>query len=208
MTATAIRRNARTNLWTKIIDRISLPQAFLVSWATMLLKIYQMVEQTEGITPVTMLGFGLFFTVSLLCFYMYALGTPHRQLMRLQTMAQKLGLWPVVWLVTFLVLFLDTLTLPSYAGTGNVGGTNAGFFFTNIKTKVNAIFTGSQAAGINEVVNFGFGVLQILFIIYIAWAIARVISASREDEDWKQVAKTPVVIAAALFGGDWLVGLI
>lgn len=53
-----------------------------------------------------------------------------------------------------------------------------------------------------------FNVLRGLFLLYLGIALVKVINAAREDEDWKQLARTPLIILIAVTMGDVLAGLI
>jgi hypothetical protein len=135
---------------------------------------------------------------------------PHRHLIVWQRWLLKYGLAPAAWLLSLLTFFLDSLAIPVNAQTtGESGGSTSGFFFTNILTKVNAVLSANpNSATVIPIINFGFGILQILMIAYIAFSVARVINAARDDEDWKQAAKIPLIVVMAVVAGDFAVGLI
>ncbi|MEM9817783.1 MAG: hypothetical protein AAF827_15450, partial [Cyanobacteria bacterium P01_D01_bin.6] len=53
-----------------------------------------------------------------------------------------------------------------------------------------------------------FGVIRALFLIYIAVSIIRIVQAARQDEDWQQMARQPVIIVMAIILGDVLAGMV
>ena len=53
-----------------------------------------------------------------------------------------------------------------------------------------------------------FGVIRALFLIYIAVALVRVVQAARNDDDWQQMARQPVIIVMAVVLGDVLTTLV
>lgn len=59
-----------------------------------------------------------------------------------------------------------------------------------------------------EVVPVIFGVIRALFLIYIAVALVRVIQSARNDDDWQQMARAPVIIVMAVVLGDVLTNLV
>ncbi len=53
-----------------------------------------------------------------------------------------------------------------------------------------------------------FNVLRGLFILYIGISIVQMVQASRNGEDWKSLAQTPLIILIAVVLGDVLTGFI
>jgi succinate dehydrogenase/fumarate reductase cytochrome b subunit len=53
-----------------------------------------------------------------------------------------------------------------------------------------------------------FNVLRGLFLLYLAISIVQVVQAGRNDEDWKTLARTPLIILIAVVLGDVLTGFI
>ncbi|WP_204141919.1 hypothetical protein [Halomicronema sp. CCY15110] len=66
--------------------------------------------------------------------------------------------------------------------------------------------TFGDAAG--ETVPIIFGVLRALFLLYIAVSLIRVINAGRNDDDWQQLAKAPLIVVVAVVVADVLTGLV
>lgn len=198
--------------WNRLLDKLSFSGLLAISSASMFLHLWQTFVIKGNLELITLFVYSTWMALMALCTFLYWQETPHRQLNRLQNWLSKYGLAPLAWVVGGAIFLFDSYSLPVMAQNapgGGTGGASAGFFFTNIQSKVTGVFAGStQAATINPIVLFGFGVLQILFIMFIAWQVAKVIGSAREEEDWKQVAKTPLIVAAAVVGGDFAVGLV
>lgn len=76
-------------------------------------------------------------------------------------------------------------------------------FFNAAELYFNQTFTGIEAT--TTVV---FGVIRAIFLIYIAVSLVRVIQAARNDDDWQQMARSPVIIVMAVVLGDVLTNLV
>ena len=76
-------------------------------------------------------------------------------------------------------------------------------FFNAAELYFNQTFTGIEAT--TTVV---FGVIRAIFLIYIAVSLVRVIQAARNDDDWQQMARAPVIIVMAVILGDVLTELV
>jgi hypothetical protein len=91
-----------------------------------------------------------------------------------------------------------------------------GFLWNSLNGNAYAQFFGSaeefftatfgDAAG--ETIPIVFGVLRALFLLYIAVSLIRVINAGRNDDDWQQLAKAPLVVVVAVVVADVLTGLV
>ncbi len=210
MTMTLTR--PQPSLWSRLLDKLSFSSLLAINSASMFLHLWQTFVIKGNLDLPALLIYSTWMGLMAVLAFLYWQDTPYRQLNRLQNWLSKYGLGPLAWLVVGAIFLLDSYSLPVMAQAapgGGTGGASAGFFFTNIQNKVTGVFAGSpQAATINPIVLFGFGVLQILFIMFIAWQVAKVIGSAREEEDWKQVAKTPLIVAAAVVGGDFAVGLV
>ncbi|NEQ48222.1 MAG: hypothetical protein F6K00_33690 [Leptolyngbya sp. SIOISBB] len=53
-----------------------------------------------------------------------------------------------------------------------------------------------------------FGVLRAIFLLYIAVSLIRIINAARNDDDWQQMAKAPLITVMAVVVGDVLTTLV
>jgi hypothetical protein len=89
------------------------------------------------------------------------------------------------------------------------------FFLTSMATPAQAQFFNTaeqwmtgQFAGADEVIPIVFNVLRGLFLLYLGISLVRVVQAARQDEDWQQLARTPLIILIAVTLGDVLANLI
>ncbi|MBV6625110.1 MAG: hypothetical protein KI793_19655 [Rivularia sp. (in: Bacteria)] len=89
-------------------------------------------------------------------------------------------------------LLLDALSTPVQAQ-----------FFQNAET-----WMSGQFAGADEAIVLSFNVLRGLFILYLGISLVKVIQAARNDEDWQNLARTPMIILIAVTVGDILTNLI
>lgn len=69
-------------------------------------------------------------------------------------------------------------------------------------------FFGATFPDAADVIPIVFGVIRALFLIYVAVALIRVVQAARNDDDWQQMARQPVIIVMAVVLGDVLTTLI
>ncbi|BAZ37609.1 hypothetical protein NIES4101_35320 [Calothrix sp. NIES-4101] len=76
-------------------------------------------------------------------------------------------------------------------------------FFQSAETWMTGQFTGAE-----EAITLSFNVLRGLFILYLGISLVRVIQAARQDEDWQNLARTPMIILIAVTMGDILANLI
>ncbi|AKG24515.1 hypothetical protein IJ00_07695 [Calothrix sp. 336/3] len=76
-------------------------------------------------------------------------------------------------------------------------------FFQNAETWMTSQFTGADTA-----ITLSFNVLRGLFILYLGISLVRVVQAARQDEDWQNLARTPMIILIAVTMGDILANLI
>ena len=89
-------------------------------------------------------------------------------------------------------LLIDALSTPVQAQ-----------FFQNAETWMSGQFTGAE-----EAIVLSFNVLRGLFILYLGISLVKVIQAARNDEDWQNLARTPMIILIAVTVGDILTNLI
>ena len=114
---------------------------------------------------------------------------PKPQLMRLQIFA-------IALLLT--VFWLDYFASPAQAQFFG----KAEDFFKNTLTE------GSNDSGTNSAVSLVFNVLRALYLLYIAIALIGVVNAVRKDEDWQNIARTPLLVVVAVTIADVLTGFI
>ncbi len=65
-----------------------------------------------------------------------------------------------------------------------------------------------QFSGTGEAIPLVFNVLRGLFLLYLGISLVKVIQAARQDEDWQNLARTPMIILIAMTVGDILAALI
>ncbi|WP_460205333.1 hypothetical protein [Scytonema sp. NUACC21] len=87
---------------------------------------------------------------------------------------------------------LDALSTPASAQ-----------FFQSAETWMTGQFTGA-----GEAIPLVFNVLRGLFLLYLGISLVKVIQAARQDEDWQNLARTPMIILIAVTMGDILANLI
>ena len=114
---------------------------------------------------------------------------PKPQLMRLQIFA-------IALLLT--VFWLDYFASPAQAQFFG----KAEDFFKNTLTEA------SNDSGTNSAVSLVFNVLRALYLLYIAIALIGVVNAVRKDEDWQNIARTPLLVVVAVTIADVLTGFI
>ena len=122
------------------------------------------------------------------------------------------GLFSVAGILLFGLFFADLLI--SDAQAQFLAGAE-----TFIKDSLTTALTqsgasgGSGGSGLDNqdmvgMVGIFFTVIRAIFILYIITSIVKVVNAAREDEDWKQLARTPLIVVIAIVVGDSLVGLV
>jgi hypothetical protein len=85
---------------------------------------------------------------------------------------------------------------------------SSALFFQAAQNYVQQIFAVNGVAGVDAFTPLIFGVLRVIFIIYIGIALVRVISAFRNDEDWSTAARIPLIVVLCVVIGDALSTLI
>lgn len=84
-----------------------------------------------------------------------------------------------------------SVALPSHA-----------LFFAAAETYFQTVFGGATAA--TAAVPLVFGILRVIFVLYLAIALVRVINAFRNDEDWQTAARIPMMVVLCIVLGDLL----
>ncbi len=89
------------------------------------------------------------------------------------------------------------------------------FLFQSVAEPANAQFFNSaeqwmtgQFPNAQQVIPLVFNVLRGLFVLYLGISLVRVVQAARQDEDWQNLARTPLIIMIAVTMGDVLAGMI
>ncbi|WP_242045517.1 MULTISPECIES: hypothetical protein [unclassified Calothrix] len=114
---------------------------------------------------------------------------PKRQLISLQILA-------VVALLS--IFWLDYFAAPAQAQFFK----KAEDFFQNTLTQ------GSSGSNTQLAVGLVFNVLRALYLLYIAVALIGVVNAVRKDEDWQNIARTPLLVVVAVTIADVLTGFV
>lgn len=198
--------------WTRMVNSLSLDFLLTVSGLALVADLYQSWQKTGHTSPIGLLAFSMWSVTIILAFYLCE--APYSRLVRLQTWIQRFGIKNCAWLLALSIFLIDQLSMPVLAQTGEGEGEGEGegswgFFFTNIYSKINTILSASDnSAAALPVINFAFGILQILLISYIVWSVAKAIQVGREDENWMQALRTPALVVLAVVGGDFAVSLI
>jgi hypothetical protein len=65
-----------------------------------------------------------------------------------------------------------------------------------------------QFPNAEQVIPLVFNVLRGLFVLYLGISLVRVVQAARQDDDWQNLARTPLIILIAVSMGDILAGMI
>lgn len=86
-------------------------------------------------------------------------------------------------------------------------------FLETAEEMVTGLFTQAAGAGgagadVTTLVPLLFGVIRVVFIIYVLVAIVRVVVAFRNDEDWSTAARIPLIVVLCVVLGDALSALI
>ncbi|MGD1913601.1 MAG: hypothetical protein ACFB2X_23005 [Rivularia sp. (in: cyanobacteria)] len=118
---------------------------------------------------------------------------------RLDLPKHKIIGWQILAIAIILCAFwLDYFAAPAQAQFFG----KAEDFFKNTLTE------GSSDSGTNDAVSLVFNVLRALYLLYIAVALIGVVNAVRQDEDWQNIARTPLLVVVAVTIADVLTGFI
>ena len=61
-----------------------------------------------------------------------------------------------------------------------------------------------KLTGADKAIEIIFNVLRGLFLIYLGISLVKVVQAGRQDQDWQDLARTPLIIVIAVVLGDIL----
>ncbi|HBE32774.1 MAG TPA: hypothetical protein DD990_16010, partial [Cyanobacteria bacterium UBA11368] len=116
-------------------------------------------------------------------------------LTKFDTLQRKLGikLYGLAFTLLCTIFLLDLTTAPAQAQ-----------FLNNAQQWMQGAFPNIDAT----IVELVFNVLRALFLLYLAISLVRIINAARQDEDWQQLARTPLIILITVVMGDILTGFI
>ena len=116
-------------------------------------------------------------------------------LTKFDTLQRKVGikLYGLAFTLLCTIFLLDLTTAPAQAQ-----------FLNNAQQWMQGAFPNIDAT----IVELVFNVLRALFLLYLAISLVRIINAARQDEDWQQLARTPLIILITVVMGDILTGFI
>ncbi len=112
-----------------------------------------------------------------------------------EKLQRKMGinLYGILLAIVAVIFMLDFATAPASAQ-----------FLKNAETWMTGAFTGIST----EAIKLVFNVLRGLFLVYLGISLVRIVNAARNDEDWQNLARTPLIIAVTIVLGDILAGLV
>jgi len=61
---------------------------------------------------------------------------------------------------------------------------------------------------ISPVITFIFGALRLLLIVYMAVALIQIVNSARQGEEWKDLARTPLLIVLVVIIGDFIANIV
>ncbi len=119
----------------------------------------------------------------------------NKLLTNFEKLQRKMGmnLYGILLTIVAVIFMLDFAAAPASAQ-----------FLNNAETWMTSAFTGISADAIKLV----FNVLRGLFLVYLGISLVRIVNAARNDEDWQNLARTPLIIAVTVVIGDILSGLV
>jgi hypothetical protein len=81
-------------------------------------------------------------------------------------------------------------------------------FFQSTETWLTSKFNIGGGTGGGSAVSIVFNVLRAIFVIYLGISLVRVIQSARNDDDWQQLARIPLILVVTVTLGDILAKLI
>lgn len=116
----------------------------------------------------------------------------YRFLLNIQDWIAKHGLTPLIGLQIFILFWIDIFAAPA----------NAQFYLS-----AEDYLTGALPDA-TELINLIFIVLRGIVILYVGYNLVKVVTADRDDQDWKSLARTPLIVVMMLTIGDGVITLI
>ena len=175
------------------IDNLSTDLLLGLTSGTLVLSLFNGTGNSREVLNVSLWGF-------IVILYLVFQKNSNRRLSSIQNWIAKYGLMPALSILLAGVYLFDKLILPSQA-----------LFFNNVRTKIGGMFTGSGyagAAGATQAINIGTYALEALMVGYIVYGVVKAIQAQRDDEDWKQPLKLPLLTLFACAAGDQAITLL
>lgn len=84
-------------------------------------------------------------------------------------------------------------------------------FLEAAETGALQIVTGLGGGGgenLTGIIEFIFGALRLLLVIYMAIALIQIVNAARQGEEWKDLMRTPLMVILVVVVGDFIAGVI
>ena len=175
------------------IDNLSTDLLLGLTSGTLLLSLFNGTASFQEVMTVSLWGF-------IVILYLVFHQNSNRRLSNIQNWIAKYGLMPALSILLAGIYLFDTLVLPSHA-----------VFFNNVRTKIETMFTGSGyagATGATAAINIGTYALEALMIGYIVYGVVKAIQSGRDDEDWKQPLKLPLLVLFSCAAGDQAITLL
>mgnify|MGYP006224185651 CR=1 FL=1 len=169
------------------IDNLSTDLLLGLTSGTLVLSLFNGTGNSREVLTVSLWGF-------IVILYLVFQKNSNRRLSSIQNWIAKYGLMPALSILLAGIYLFDKLILPSQA-----------LFFNNVRTKIDTMFTNSNyagASGATEAINIGTYALEALMVGYIVYGVVKAIQAGRDDEDWKQPLKLPLLVLFACAAGD------
>lgn len=141
-----------------------------------------LLDATLNITSITFVMFGAFF-ISIV------------MLIRESKSRHRYKIAEVLFVVVSSLYIVNSFAEPASAQ-----------FFQGAEDWMTGQFSGST--GVGNAITLVFNVLRGLFLLYLGISLVKVIQAARQDEDWQNLARTPMIILIAVTIGDILASLI
>ena len=113
-------------------------------------------------------------------------------------MLNKYGIIPVVFVITLVILWLDSSLTPAHA-----------LFFDGGEKWIRDTFNPApKDADITRALDLIVGAIRGIFILYISFKGVQTLNANQKDEDWKEIAKEPIQVTTVVVVTNALVNLV
>jgi hypothetical protein len=186
-----VAEKAKKKNW---LQRISITELMIVSLVTLFVDL---IVQGSAFAVIGCTAWGLIALT-----FMLASQTNFFQHKDTLKFIHKYGVVPLLFVGALLVFLTYILAEPSHAQ----------FFVTaetKVKTALDTALAGNTAlTQTKNIIGLLFTILRIVLLIYLGVSFVRIIGAAREDDDWKALARTPLLILVVLAVADFVSTLI
>jgi hypothetical protein len=147
--------------------------------------------------------YGAFITILLTSIYLWTNHSKH------QIVLNKHFLWAFIILLTSSAIVLHFGDTPAHAQFFYKAEewAKANLVSASANTGTSSTAT-SGSTNVTTVISFIFNTLRFILIVYVGTMAAKIFNALREDDDWKQIARTPMIIFIGVTALDFAVGFI